>query len=64
MCPTLYTHVGVSLVDTERACRNAEVEIPDFASSFEYIQSAAEQAWRNKLSPISLNATGVSMDMK
>ncbi|EED18887.1 alpha-1,2-mannosidase, putative [Talaromyces stipitatus ATCC 10500] len=61
---TLYARVGVSLVSTEKACQNAEKEIPEPTSDFANIQSAAEKVWREKLSPVSVNATGVSEDFQ
>ena len=61
---TLYARVGVSLVSTEQACRNAETEIPKPASDFVTIQSAAEKAWSEKLSPVSVDARGVSEDLQ
>jgi putative alpha-1,2-mannosidase len=60
----LYARVGVSLVSTKQACQNAETEIPDPTSSFTQIQTTAESAWREKLSPISVNATGVSENLQ
>uniref|UniRef100_A0A093VGB8 Putative glycosidase n=1 Tax=Talaromyces marneffei PM1 TaxID=1077442 RepID=A0A093VGB8_TALMA len=61
---TLYARVGVSLVSTEQACQNAETEIPEPTSNFADIQSAAEGVWREKFSPVSVNATGVSDDLQ
>ncbi|PCH01461.1 Alpha-1,2-mannosidase, putative [Penicillium occitanis (nom. inval.)] len=61
---TLYARVGVSLVSTEQACQNAETEIPEPTSNFADIQSAAEKAWKEKLSPVSVNATSVSDDLQ
>ncbi|KAF4631465.1 hypothetical protein G7Y89_g6666 [Cudoniella acicularis] len=54
----ILTRVGVSFVSVAQACHNAETEIPDFA--FEKTRSAAEQAWRKKLSVVEVDATGVS----
>jgi predicted alpha-1,2-mannosidase len=49
--------IAVSLISSEQACQNAEAEIPDF--TFETAHEAAEDAWREKLSPISVSTTGV-----
>jgi len=49
--------IAVSLIDSEQACRNAEAEIPEF--DFDDTHDAAEDAWREKLSPISVSTAGV-----
>jgi putative alpha-1,2-mannosidase len=54
----ILVRVGLSFIGVAKACENAEVEIPDF--SFETVRSAAEDAWREKLSVIEVDATGVS----
>ena len=48
--------VGVSLVSTRQACRNAEREIPDY--DFEGIRKRAEDAWREKLAPFKVEMGG------
>ena len=53
--------VGVSLVSTEQACQNAEREIPDW--DFDSVRSAADNAWRQKLSAINVDPTGVDDDL-
>ena len=53
----LLARVGVSFISVDRACSNAETEIPDF--DFNGTESAAEAMWRDKLSVISVDATGV-----
>ena len=53
----LLVRVGVGLKSTEQACSNAEKEIPSF--NFDETLSAAESAWRRKLSVIKINAAGV-----
>jgi putative alpha-1,2-mannosidase len=58
----LLVRVGVSFMNVTQACHNAESEIPSF--DFENIRSAAEDAWREKLSVIKVNATGVSNAMQ
>ena len=52
--------VGVSLLSTQKACQNAEKEIPDY--NFVGIRKRAEAAWREKLAPISVDSWGVVDD--
>ncbi|KAG4025189.1 hypothetical protein MFRU_064g00260 [Monilinia fructicola] len=58
----ILARVGVSFISIEKACKNAETEIPDF--DFEKVLTAAEDAWREKLSVISIDATGVSDELQ
>ena len=53
----LLARVGVSFISIDQACSNAETEIPDF--DFDGTVAAAETVWREKLSVISIDATGV-----
>ena len=53
----ILARVGVSFKSTEKACQNAESELPDFA--FDKTVKAAESAWREKLSVIEVDPTGV-----
>ncbi|KAK8089208.1 glycoside hydrolase family 92 protein [Apiospora hydei] len=50
--------VGVSFMSTQQACENAEKEIPDF--DFAATLNAAEKAWKDKLSVINVNPSGVA----
>lgn len=50
--------IAVSLISSDQACRSAEAEIPNF--EFEATHEAAEDAWRQKISPITISTTGVS----
>ncbi|CAI7602573.1 Alpha-1-2-mannosidase [Penicillium manginii] len=59
---TILARVGVSFLNVNQACENAEREQPDF--DFEGTVSAAEAAWRKKLDVISVNAEGVSADLQ
>ena len=54
----ILARVGVSFMSVDQACSNAQNEIPDF--DFDGVRQSAEDAWRKKLSVVSLNATGVS----
>ncbi|KAH9219256.1 glycosyl hydrolase family 92-domain-containing protein [Leptodontidium sp. 2 PMI_412] len=58
----ILARVGVSFISIEKACQNAETEIPDFG--FDKVRSAAEEAWREKLSVIEVDATGVSEELQ
>ncbi|KAH8669675.1 glycoside hydrolase family 92 protein [Tricladium varicosporioides] len=54
----LLARVGLSFISITQACHNAETEIPDFG--FEKVKSSAEDAWRKKLSVVSVDNTGVN----
>ncbi len=62
----LTARVGLSFISSEKACKNAEAEIPDF--SFQDTLAIAEKAWKEKLSVIGIdtrtpaNSTG-AVDM-
>jgi putative alpha-1,2-mannosidase len=48
---------GISWLNIEQACKNAEEEVPDW--DFERLRRESEQAWREKLAPITLDSKGV-----
>ncbi|KAK8087829.1 hypothetical protein PG997_002790 [Apiospora hydei] len=52
----ILARTGVSLISTEQACANAEAEVPDF--NFDSVTKAAKDAWKAKLSPITVSAGG------
>ena len=54
---SVLARVGVSFINTQQACSNAENEIPGY--DFESVQNAAVSAWRAKLSPITVSRSGV-----
>ena len=54
---SVLARVGVSFINTQQACSNAETEIPDY--DFDSVQNAAVSAWRTKLSPITVSQAGV-----
>ncbi|POS87312.1 Six-hairpin glycosidase [Erysiphe pulchra] len=56
---SVLARVGVSLISSEQACSSAEREIPDY--DFVGIRSKAEEMWRAKLNPISVDSTGVDV---
>jgi len=53
--------VGLSFVSSDQACSVAEAEIPDF--DFEQTHSAAVEAWRTKLSPVTVSTDGVDASL-
>jgi putative alpha-1,2-mannosidase len=55
---TVSARVGVSFVSADQACGNAEHEIADW--DFDGIKNTAEDAWREKLSVVSVDAGGAS----
>ncbi|KAI1189202.1 glycoside hydrolase family 92 protein [Nemania serpens] len=57
---TLTARVGISFVSADQACRSAEAEIPSPLKDFDRLVHEAEDAWEDKLSPISIDAGGVS----
>lgn len=58
----ILARVGVSFLNVNQACQNAEREQPNF--DFEGTVSAAEAAWRKKLDVISVDTEGVSKDFQ
>jgi putative alpha-1,2-mannosidase len=54
--------VGLSFISTVQACNNAQTEVPDFG--FNKTLQAAEDVWREKLSVIEVDATGVSDELQ
>lgn len=56
----IYARMGLSFVSHGQACRNAEHELPRFASSFDKTAQAATSAWSEKLDVIAVSAGGAS----
>jgi putative alpha-1,2-mannosidase len=54
---SILARVGVSFISSDQACSNAEAEIPSF--DFDATHTAAETAWRDKISPIVVSRTGI-----
>lgn len=52
--------VGVSFISADQACSNAENEIPGDAWDFAGLKKSAEDAWREKLGVVSIDAGGAS----
>lgn len=58
----ILARVGMSFKSADQACQNAESEIPDF--DFEATVADAEDAWREKLGAVQVDATGVSRELQ
>ena len=54
----ILARVGLSFISIERACHNAESEIPTF--DFDATRAAATERWREKMAPIRVSSTGVN----
>lgn len=55
----ILARMGTSFISTQRACQNAENEMPGPAFDFNGLVAAAEDAWRKKMSPIMIETGGV-----
>ncbi|KAF8862999.1 hypothetical protein BDZ45DRAFT_584453 [Acephala macrosclerotiorum] len=55
--------VGVSFISSEKACQNAENEIPSPNWDFEGLKTNAENAWREKLGGVTIELGGVDEDL-
>lgn len=53
----IFARVGLSFISVDKACQNAENEIPDF--DFKATRLAAREAWAKKLSVIEIDETGI-----
>ncbi|KJZ77709.1 hypothetical protein HIM_02886 [Hirsutella minnesotensis 3608] len=53
----IYARVGISFISSERACSNAEREMSGF--DFDKYEQTATTTWRQKLSSIVVNASGI-----
>jgi putative alpha-1,2-mannosidase len=58
----LQARVGVSFLSSDQACSNAEAEIPDWA--FDRVRTAAEDAWKEKLSVVSIEPGGANKSIQ
>ncbi|KAI0173013.1 glycoside hydrolase family 92 protein [Hypoxylon sp. FL1284] len=61
---TLTARVGISFISADQACQRAAQEIPEPLDDFDRLVAETEEAWREKLSPISVNAGGASQDLQ
>ncbi|KAF4780745.1 glycosyl hydrolase family 92 [Colletotrichum scovillei] len=58
----ILARVGLSFISVNKACENAERDIPKF--DFDGTVRAAELTWADKLSTVDVSTEGVSEDMK
>jgi predicted alpha-1,2-mannosidase len=56
--------MGLSFISTEKACQNAEREIPGPDFDFDGLVATAEDTWRRKLTPMSIQAGGANDSMQ
>lgn len=56
--------MGMSFISSERACSNAEADIPQPEEAFDTLVTRAKDAWREKLSPVSVTPGGASDDLQ
>ncbi|KAI6086437.1 glycoside hydrolase family 92 protein [Hypoxylon rubiginosum] len=61
---TLTARVGISFISADQACQRAEEEIPEPLDDFDRLLTETEDAWREKLGPISVNAGGASEELQ
>ncbi|USP76580.1 glycoside hydrolase family 92 protein [Curvularia clavata] len=59
----LLARMGLSFISTDQACQNAEREVPNPEVDFDRLVKSAEDAWREKLSPISIASGDVDQSM-
>ncbi|PTB64583.1 glycoside hydrolase family 92 protein [Trichoderma citrinoviride] len=55
--------MGISYISSEQACRSAEREMPNPLEDFDRLVDAAQSAWTEKLSPISVKSGGATEDL-
>lgn len=61
---SVLVRMGMSFISSEQACSNAETEIPDPTDNFDTLVVTAKDAWREKLSPVSVVPGGASQDLQ
>lgn len=60
---TIHVRVGVSFISTQKACKNAQTEIPHPLENFEEVRHDTETVWRKQLHPISVQSGGTGKDI-
>ena len=60
----LSARMGLSFISTDQACQNAEAEIPGPDFDFVELRKKAEEAWREKFRPISIEPGLVNESMQ
>ncbi|KAM3501635.1 hypothetical protein MY10362_005394 [Beauveria mimosiformis] len=58
----ILVRVGLSFINADQACKNAEKEIPHFG--FQKTRDQAEAAWRSKLNVIKVDNTGIDKSLQ
>ncbi|KAI3394405.1 hypothetical protein diail_2817 [Diaporthe ilicicola] len=61
---TLTARMGISFISSEQACGTAEAEIPNPTEDFDALVSTAQDSWRQKLSPVSIDAGGADQGLQ
>ncbi|KUI53541.1 hypothetical protein VP1G_00935 [Cytospora mali] len=61
---TVMARMGMSFISSDQACSNAESEIANPAEDFDTLVTSAEDAWRQKLSPVALIPGGATHDLQ
>jgi predicted alpha-1,2-mannosidase len=56
----ILARMGSSFISTAQACQNADLEIPGPNFDFDRLVTAAEDAWRKKLAPITIETGGLN----
>lgn len=56
--------MGMSYISSSQACSNAETEIPDPEQNFDSLVGAAQDSWRDKLSPVTVIPGGANDDLQ
>ncbi|CAN8097876.1 unnamed protein product [Discula destructiva] len=56
--------MGMSFISSAQACSNAEGDVPNPESDFEMLVTSAQDAWREKLKPVSIVPGGASEDLQ
>lgn len=57
---SVLARMGMSFISSEQACQSAEADIPEPEQAFDALVSSAQEAWREKLSPVSVTPGGAS----
>ncbi|OTA58965.1 glycoside hydrolase family 92 protein [Hypoxylon sp. EC38] len=61
---TLTARTGISFISADQACRRAQDEIPEPLNGFDQLVTETQDAWREKLSPVSIDAGGANEDLQ
>jgi putative alpha-1,2-mannosidase len=60
---TITARMGLSFISAEKACANAEVEIPEPLADFDRLVEEAQAEWRKKLSVVSVKEGGATSNL-